>query len=213
MLFGRLADNATPVQASSDSTRSRRSSLRSAPHHPDAVAPIVADRVRGIANVGNRRRAQVVATFLTVVVAPGASHRLRERRQSVVGARRRQAARVRAAARIGGEPASRAAATADREPVTGDRWRRLRSGACALDQCCNRALAAAGTGPVSNAAEFDLDWRVLTFTALVSLATTVLCGLLPAWRALSYRTASSPSRARSSSVHLAGVHSDSSRRS
>jgi len=30
---------------------------------------------------------------------------------------------------------------------------------------------------------FDLDWRVLTFTALVSLATTVLCGLLPAWRA------------------------------
>ena len=30
---------------------------------------------------------------------------------------------------------------------------------------------------------FDLDWRVITFTALVSLATTVLCGLLPAWRA------------------------------
>jgi putative ABC transport system permease protein len=31
--------------------------------------------------------------------------------------------------------------------------------------------------------EFDLDWRVITFTALVSIATTVLCGLLPAWRA------------------------------
>jgi predicted permease len=31
--------------------------------------------------------------------------------------------------------------------------------------------------------EFGLDWRVIAFTALVSLATTVLCGLLPAWRA------------------------------
>ncbi len=30
---------------------------------------------------------------------------------------------------------------------------------------------------------FDLDWRVITFATVISLATTVLCGLLPAWRA------------------------------
>src|SRR5262249_54272782 len=30
---------------------------------------------------------------------------------------------------------------------------------------------------------FDLDWRVITFATVVSLVTTVLCGLWPAWRA------------------------------
>ena len=69
MLFGRLADNATPVQASSElnTIEAQLATERTSPS--EAVAPIVADQVRGIANVGNRRRAQVVATFLTVVVA------------------------------------------------------------------------------------------------------------------------------------------------
>src|SRR4029434_2043199 len=64
MLFGRLRDAATPAQASSElnTIDAQLANERAAPS--EITAPIVADPVRGIANVGNRRRAQVVVTFL-----------------------------------------------------------------------------------------------------------------------------------------------------
>ena len=183
MLFGRLADNATPVQASSElnTIEAQLASERTSPS--DAVAPIVADQVRGIANVGNRRRAQVVATFLTVVVAlvlliacVNVGNLLLVR-----GAVRQR------------EFALRRALGASRHRVlqqllTESLLLAIGGGVCGLvlarwtNAVLERSLPLAqGLWPMQ--LTFDLDWRVLTFTALVSLATTVLCGLLPAWRA------------------------------
>jgi predicted permease len=183
MLFGRLADAATPVQASSElnTIEAQLATERTSPS--EAVAPIVADQVRGIANVGNRRRAQVVATFLTVVVGlvlliacVNVGNLLLVR-----GAVRQR------------EFALRRALGASRHRVlqqllTESLLLAIGGGICGLvlarwtNAVLERSLPLVqGLFPLQ--LEFDLDWRVLTFTAVVSLATTVLCGLLPAWRA------------------------------
>ena len=68
MLFGRLSDDATPAQASAELNTIDSATGERTRGTVGGAAPIVAEQVRGIANVGNRRRAQVVATFLTVIV-------------------------------------------------------------------------------------------------------------------------------------------------
>ncbi len=183
MLFGRLASDTTAAHASAE-LNAIEAQLRAERASPfETTTPIVAEQVRGIANAANRRRAQVVATFLTAVVAlvlliacVNVGNLLLVR-----GAVRQR------------EFALRRALGASRHRVlqqllTESLLLAIGGGACGLvlAQWTNAILERSlpllqGFFPLH--LEFDLDWRVITFTALVSMATTVLCGLLPAWRA------------------------------
>jgi len=183
MLFGRLTEDATPAQASSELNGIEARLATEGTSPSEMATPIVADQVRGIANVANRRRAQVAATFLTVVVAlvlliacVNVGNLLLVR-----GAVRQR------------EFALRRALGASRHRVlqqllTESLLLAIGGGICGLvlarwtNALLERSLPLVqGIFPLH--LEFGLDWRVITFTALVSLATTVLCGLLPAWRA------------------------------
>jgi len=183
MLFGRLATEATAAQASSElnAIDAQLATERAAPS--ETTTPLVAEHVRGIANVGNRRRAQVVATFLTVVVGlvlliacVNVGNLLLAR-----GTMRQR------------EFALRRALGASRQRVlqqllTESLLLAIGGGICGLvlAQWTNALLERSlplveGFFPLQ--LEFGLDWRVIAFTAVVSMGTTVLCGLLPAWRA------------------------------
>lgn len=183
MLFGRLADQATTAQASSEFSAIEAQLTSETASPSDVTTPIVVDRVRGIANVANRRQARVVATFLTVVVGlvlliacVNVGNLLLVR-----GAVRQR------------EFALRRALGASRHRVlqqllTESLLLAIGGGLCGvvLAQWTNALLERSlpllqGFFPLELG--FDLDWRVITFATLISLATTVLCGLLPAWRA------------------------------
>jgi predicted permease len=183
MLLGRLTDQTTLAQASSELNAIESQLATETAPSADVATPIVVDRVRGIANVANRRRAQVAATFLTVVVGlvlliacVNVGNLLLVR-----GAVRQR------------EFALRRALGASRHRVlqqliTESLLLAIGGGICGLvlarwtNALLERSLPLLqGFFPLQLG--FDLDWRVITFATLVSLATTVLCGLLPAWRA------------------------------
>ena len=183
MLFGRLRDDITPAQASLELT-AIDARLRTEGAEPSKVtAPIITDQVRGIANAGNRRRAQVTAVFLTVVVAlvlliacVNVGNLLLVR-----GAVRQREFALRRA--LG---ASRSRVL--QQLLTESLMLAVAGGVCGvvLARWTNALLERSlpllqGIFPIQM--NFDLDWRVITFATLVSLATTVLCGLMPAWRA------------------------------
>ena len=142
----------------------------------------MADQVRGIANVGGRRRAQVIATFLTVIVSlilliacVNVGNLLLVR-----GAVRQREFALRRAL---GASRSRVLQQLLAESL----MLALAGGMCGLllARWSNALLERSwpmvqGFFPVQ--INLDLDWRVMTFATVVSLATTVLCGLLPAWR-------------------------------
>jgi putative ABC transport system permease protein len=183
MLFGRLADGTTTAQASSElnTIDVLLSSERAAP--AEVTTPIVADHVRGIANVANRRRAQVVATFLTVVVTlvlliacVNVGNLLLVR-----GAMRQREFALRRALGAGRSRVLQ-------QLLTESLLLAIAGGICGLlfARWSNALLEQSlpmlqGFFPVQ--LDFDLDWRVIAFATAVSLVTTVLCGLLPAWRA------------------------------
>ena len=181
MLFGRLSDNATAAMVSSE-LNLIDAQLVSERVTQSVTAPIAADHVRGIANVTNRRSAQIVATFLTVVVSlvlliacVNVGNLLLVR-----GAMRQR------------EFALRRALGASRHRVlqqllTESLMLAVAGGACGLlfarwsNALLERTLPLEqGFFPVQ--LNFDLDWRVITFATVVSLVTTILCGMLPAWR-------------------------------
>jgi predicted permease len=183
MLFGRLRDDATPAQAALE-LNAIDAQLRTEGAAPsEATARIIADQVRGIANVGNRRRAQMTAVFLTVVVAlvlliacVNVGNLLLVR-----GAVRQREFALRRA--LG---ASRSRVL--QQLLTECLMLAVAGGVCGvvLAQWSNAVLERSlpllqGIFPIQM--KFDLDWRVIAFATLVSLATTVLCGLMPAWRA------------------------------
>ncbi len=183
MLFGRLRDDITPAQASLE-LNAIDARLRAEGSPPSEVtAPIVAEHVRGIANVGNRRRAQVTAVFLTVVVGlvlliacVNVGNLLLVR-----GAVRQREFALRRA--LG---ASRSRVL--QQLLTESLMLAVAGGVCGvvLARWSNALLERSlpllqGIFPIQM--NFDLDWRVITFATLVSLVTTVLCGLMPAWRA------------------------------
>ena len=181
MLFGRLSDNATAAMVSSE-LNLIDAQLVSERVTQSVTAPIVADHVRGIANVTNRRSAQIVATFLTVVVS---------RVLLIACVNVGNLLLVRGAMRQR-EFALRRALGASRHRVlqqllTESLMLAVAGGACGLlfarwsNALLERTLPLEqGFFPVQ--LNFDLDWRVITFATVVSLLTTVLCGMLPAWR-------------------------------
>jgi predicted permease len=183
MLFGRLNGDTTTAQASAELTAIDRQLANESAATSDITAPIAAEHVRGIANANNRRRTQVIAVFLMVVVGlvlliacVNVGNLLLVR-----GAVRQR------------EFALRRALGASRQRVlqqllTESLMLAVAGGICGLvlalwtNAILERSLPLVqGIFPMQ--LEFDLDWRVITFAMLVSLATTVLCGLLPAWRA------------------------------
>jgi putative ABC transport system permease protein len=183
MLFGRLRDDVTPEMVSSE-LNAIDTQLEAELATPTVVtAPIVADQVRGIAHIGAKRRAQVVAAFLTVVVglvlliacvnvgnlllARGAMRQREFALRRALGA-----ARHRVLQQLLMESLLLAVA----------------GGACGLlfarwsNAILERSLPMMeGFFPMQ--VNFDIDWRVIVFATVVSVLTTLACGLLPAWRA------------------------------
>jgi putative ABC transport system permease protein len=183
MLFGRLTDGVTPAVASSELNAIDAQLPKGGAASSEATTRIVVERVRGIAHVDAKRRAQVVASFLTVLVSlvlliacVNVGNLLLVR-----GAVRQREFALRRA--LG---ASRGRLL--RQLLTESLMLALAGGVCGLvlarwsNAVLERSLPLLeGFFPVQ--LSFDLDWRVITFATMVSLATTVLCGLLPAWRA------------------------------
>jgi len=183
MLFGRLAEDATLAQSSSDLNAIEAQLATETASQSEVATPIVVDRVRGIANASNRRQARVVATFLTVVVGlvlliacvnvgnlllvRGAVRQREFALRRALGASRRRVLQ---------------------QLLTESLLLAIGGGICGLvlarwtNALLERSLPLL-QGFFTLQLGFDLDWRVITFATLVSLATTVLCGLLPAWRA------------------------------
>jgi predicted permease len=183
MLFGRLHDDATPAAASSELNVMDAQLAREYPTLPAVTAPLVADQVRGFANIGNRRRAQLVAVFLTVVVSlvlliacVNVGNLLLVR-----GAIRQREFALRRALGAG-------RGRVFQQLVTESLILAVAGGICGvlLGRWSNALLEQSlpllqGIFPIQ--LNLDLDWRVIAFATVISLATTVLCGLLPAWRA------------------------------
>ncbi len=182
MLFGRLRGDATAAAASSELNAIDAQLAKEYPTASASTAPLVADQVRGFANTGNRRRAQVVAVFLTAVVSlvlliacVNVGNLLLVR-----GAMRQREFALRRALGAGRNRVLQ-------QLLTESLLLAIAGGICGLvfAQWSNALLERSlpmlqGIFPIQ--LDFDLDWRVIAFATVVSLATTVLCGLLPAWR-------------------------------
>jgi putative ABC transport system permease protein len=182
MLFGRLRDDTTSRQASSELNGIDAQLVveHGAPKEP--LGPIVAEPARGIPNPGGRRIVAMSASMLMIVVSVvlliacmNVGNLLLVR-----GALRRRELAVRQAL---GATASRL-------------MRQL------LTECFVLAIAAGATGlllavwttrlleqlmpslPSTFPIDLNLaiDWRVIAFAGGLSLVTTLACGLVPAWR-------------------------------
>jgi putative ABC transport system permease protein len=182
MLFGRLRNDATAAAASSELNAIDAQLAKEYPNASAATAPLVAEQVRGFANTGNRRRAQVVAVFLTVVVSlvlliacVNVGNLLLVR-----GAMRQREFALRRALGAG-------RGRVLQQLLTESLLLAMAGGLCGLvfarwsNALLERSLPQLqGIFPLQ--LNFDLDWRVIAFATTISLLTTILCGLLPAWR-------------------------------
>jgi predicted permease len=182
MVFGRLRPEATPGQASAELNviQTQLAAEHGAPTEP--LAPIVAEPVRGIPNPGGRRIATVSASLLMIVVG---------------------VVLLIACVNVGNlllvRGALRQRELAVRQALGATRFRLLRQllteslvlavggGATGLllafwtTRVLERAMPSMpSTFPIDLA--LSLDGRVVAFATMLSLATTLVCGLVPAWR-------------------------------
>lgn len=182
MVFGRLGPATTPglVSAELNGIQTQLAAEHGAGTEP--LPPIVAEPVRGIPNPGGRRLVTMSASLLMIVVGAvlliacvnvGSLLLVR-------GSLRRRELAVRQAL---GATKSRLV----RQLLTESFLLAIGGGACGLLLAVwtNRVLehvipSARSTFPME--LNLSLDGRVIGFAALLSLATTLACGLVPAWR-------------------------------
>jgi putative ABC transport system permease protein len=182
MVFGRLRSNATAGQASAELNSIDAQLVAEFGPRIEPLPPIVAEPIRGIPNPGGRRLVSLQASLLMIVVgvvlliACVNVGNLLLVRGSV---RRRELAARQAL----GATKSRLM----RQLLTESLVLALGAGASGLlfalwtTRILERAQPSVqSTFPIE--LDLRLDGRVLAFATILSLTTTLVCGLIPAWR-------------------------------
>jgi putative ABC transport system permease protein len=183
MLFGRLAQGVTREQAAAELTGLQSRLAGEEGRHSEAAPAITARAAQGIIAPISRREAQVIATFLSVVVGlvlliacVNVANLLLVRgavRQREFAVRRALgASRARLLQQLLAESLVVAAG----------------GGICGLVMARWTTAVLQRSLPLIQGVwqaqlDLSLDWGVIGYATLISLATTILCGLLPAWRA------------------------------
>jgi len=183
MLFGRVRSDATPEQAAAELNGIARQLVAEHGAAKEPLPPVVAEAVRGIPNPGSRRLISLSASLLMIVVGVvlliacvNVGNLLLVR-----GSVRRRELAVRQAL---GATRSRLV----RQLLTESFVLAIGGGASGLllaiwtTRLLERVLPSVGTTfPIE--LNLSLDWRVIGFATTLSFATTLVCGLVPAWRA------------------------------
>jgi putative ABC transport system permease protein len=183
MVFGRLHSGATMAQASAELNVIQRQLV--AEHGVstiDPLPPIVAEPVRGMPNPGGRRLVALSASLLMVVVGVvlliacvNVANLLLVR-----GSLRRRELAVRQALGATRSRLMRQLLTESLVLAIGGG-----AGGLVLAVWTTRILERA-TPSMRSAFPIDLnlslDWRVIAFATILSVVTTLVCGLVPAWR-------------------------------
>jgi macrolide transport system ATP-binding/permease protein len=182
MVFGRLRSDTTPGQASAELNVIETQLVAEHGAAAEPLPPIGAEPVRGIPTPGGRRLVSLSASLLMIVVGVvlliacvNVGNLLLVR-----GSLRRRELAIRQAL---GATKSRLI----RQLLTESFVLALGGGASGLllavwtTRILERVMpSVASTFPI----ELDLsfDWRVIGFATILSLVTTLVCGLVPAWR-------------------------------
>jgi putative ABC transport system permease protein len=183
MLFGRLRTDATPAQTAADLNAIDARLTAETGRQIEVVPPIAVEPARGIINPDSRRGARQSGSFLSFVVGlvlliacVNVGNLLLVR-----GAvRQREFAVRRALGASRGRLLQQLLAESLVVAVAG--------GICGLmlarwtTALLQRSLPLI-QGIWQAQLDFSFDWTVIAYATLVSLVTTILCGLLPAWRA------------------------------
>jgi predicted permease len=182
MVFGRLRSDTTPEQVSAELNSIETQLVAEHGASAERLAPIVAEPVRGIPNPGGRRLVSLSASLLMIVVGivlliacVNVGNLLLVR-----GSLRRRELAVRQAL---GATRSRLI----RQLLTESFMLAIGGGASGLllavwtTRIIERVMPSVrSTFPIE--VDLSLDGRVIAFATLLSLATTLVCGLMPAWR-------------------------------
>ena len=182
MVFGRLRSDATPGQASAELNGIAAQLVAEHGASTEPLPPIVAEPIRGIPNPGGRRLVSLSASLLMIVVGVvlliacvNVGNLLLVR-----GSLRRRELAVRQAL---GATKSRLM----RQLLTESLVLAIGGGASGLllalwtTRILERVMPSVrSTFPIE--LDLSLDGRVIAFATILSLATTLVCGLVPAWR-------------------------------
>jgi predicted permease len=182
MFFGRLRPAATAREAATELNTLDIQMRSASGSTPQPLAPLVADGVGTLPTSGNRRLAQTLSALLSAIVAVvlmiacvNVGHLLLAR-----GALRQREFAVRRAlgasrARLLRQLLTEALVLAVGGTVCGVVF------ALWAGKLLERSVPLAA-GIFALQIDLSLDWRVVVFAAGICGMTTVLCGLLPAWR-------------------------------